>query len=302
MNRLNRRRFLKRSAGVAALMPWLGAGLAPASLRAAGVNDRIRVGLIGCGGMGNGDMNSLMHQPDTQIVAVCDPDRSRSLASRASVETYYADQSRSGSFTGCDDYDDYRDLLARDDIDAVIQATPDHWHALQMIDAVKAGAHVYVQKPISVDVMEGEAMVAAARKYNRVVQVGTQRRSDGRYKGAARFVQSGDFGKVIAVEMHSNVNQSKRWRRQDEVKALAEDAASGRFDVKDAWKRYRLDRPEDDFDPRKYLKAATLAMKGICKERYEAFGTAGNASKIKVINLEEMFNRYASGELDPRVN
>lgn len=94
----------------------------------------------------------------------------------------------------------------------------------------------------------------AVRAAKAVVQIGTQRRSDGKYIGAAEYVKSGTFGKVIAVEMHWNVNQSKRWRREQDCAALAADVAAGRFDVKDCWKRYRLNRPEDDFSPRKYLE------------------------------------------------
>jgi predicted dehydrogenase len=99
-------------------------------------------------------------------------------------------------------YNDYRKLLSENKPDIVLIGTPDHWHALQTIDAVKAGAHVYVQKPISVDVMEGEAMVAAARKYNRVVQVGTQRKSTPHLIDAKKnIVDAGLLGKISHVEM-----------------------------------------------------------------------------------------------------
>jgi predicted dehydrogenase len=99
-------------------------------------------------------------------------------------------------------YGDYRKMLADNKLDIVLIGTPDHWHALQMIDAVKAGAHVYVQKPISVDVAEGEAMVAAARKYNKVVQVGTQRKSTPHLIDAKKnIVDAGLLGKVSHVEM-----------------------------------------------------------------------------------------------------
>jgi predicted dehydrogenase len=99
-------------------------------------------------------------------------------------------------------YNDYRKMLAENQLDIVIIGTPDHWHALQTIDAVKAGANVYVQKPISVDVIEGEAMVAAARKYNKVVQVGTQRKSTPHLIDAKKnIVDAGLLGKVSHVEM-----------------------------------------------------------------------------------------------------
>src|SRR5690606_36758775 len=99
-------------------------------------------------------------------------------------------------------YNEYRSLLADHKLDIVIVGTPDHWHALQTIDAVKAGAHVYVQKPISVDVIEGEAMVAAARKYNRVVQVRVQRSSTPHLIDAKNnIVEAGQLGKISHVEM-----------------------------------------------------------------------------------------------------
>jgi predicted dehydrogenase len=99
-------------------------------------------------------------------------------------------------------YGDYRKMLAENQLDIVLIGSPDHWHALQAIEAIKAGANVYVQKPISVDVMEGEAMVAAARKYNRVVQVGTQRKSTPHLIDAKKnIVDAGLLGKVSHVEM-----------------------------------------------------------------------------------------------------
>src|SRR5690606_41686878 len=99
-------------------------------------------------------------------------------------------------------YTDYRKLLEENELDIVLIGTPDHWHARQTIDALKAGAHVYVQKPISVDVVEGEAMVAAARKYKRVVQVGTQRKSTPHLIEAKKnIVDAGLLGKISHVEM-----------------------------------------------------------------------------------------------------
>jgi predicted dehydrogenase len=99
-------------------------------------------------------------------------------------------------------YGDYRKLLKENELDIVLIGTPDHWHSLMMIDAVKAGANVYVQKPISVDVMEGEAMVAAARKYNKVVQVGTQRKSTPHLIDAKKnIIDTGMLGKIKHVEM-----------------------------------------------------------------------------------------------------
>ena len=129
------------------------------------------VALIGTGWYGKSDLFRLMQVAPVEVVALCDVDKNL-LNEAADMVGQRQPKSKRPQL-----YGDYRKLLSEQKPDIVLIGTPDHWHALQTIDAVKAGAHVYVQKPISVDVMEGEAMVAAARKYNRVVQVGTQRRS-----------------------------------------------------------------------------------------------------------------------------
>ena len=155
-----------------------------------------RVALIGTGWYGKSDLFRLMQVAPIQIVGLCDPDKQMLNQAKTLV------QERSKSAASIATYGDYRKLLAEQKPDIVLIGSPDHWHSLQAIEAMKAGAHVYVQKPISVDVMEGEAMVAAARKYNRVVQVGTQRRSTPHLMEAKRnIVDAGLLGKVHHVEM-----------------------------------------------------------------------------------------------------
>ena len=127
--------------------------------------------LIGTGWYGKSDLFRLIQVAPVEVVALCDVDKNM----LKSAATLVSQRQKSGKTPRL--YGDYRKLLSENELDIVLIGSPDHWHALQMIDAVKAGAHVYVQKPISVDVMEGEAMVAAARKYKKVVQVGTQRKS-----------------------------------------------------------------------------------------------------------------------------
>src|ERR1700736_3340616 len=133
--------------------------------RVRGANDRIRVGIIGCGGMGRSDWNNFLHQSDVTPVAVCDvyePFRERAVQmSRENV----------AAFKDC------RRLLDRTDIDAVIVAPPDHWHALLTVMACRAGKDVYVEKPLSLTVREGRVMVDTARRHNLLVQVGTHERS-----------------------------------------------------------------------------------------------------------------------------
>jgi len=131
----------------------------------------LRVGLIGCGWYGKADLIRLLQVAPVEVVSLCDVDRDMLNQCADMVAARQPSKKRPRV------YADYREMLKEKDLDIVEVATPDHWHALAMIAAVKSGADVYCQKPISVDVAEGKAMLAAARKYDRVVQVGTQRRS-----------------------------------------------------------------------------------------------------------------------------
>ena len=155
-----------------------------------------RVGLIGCGWYGKIDLLRLIEVEPVEVVSLCDVD-SRMLADAAIVA------SRQASGKTPKTYSDYRKMLSESGLDIVLIAPPDHWHSLIMLEAAKAGADIYVQKPISVDVSEGAAMVAAARKYNRVVQVGTQRRSTPHLVEAKReFFDEGKLGKIGLVEIY----------------------------------------------------------------------------------------------------
>lgn len=155
-----------------------------------------RVGLIGTGWYGKSDLFRLMQVTQINVVSICDVDR-KMLTEAAALIGLRQDSKKTPRM-----YSDYRKMLAEKDLDIVIIGTPDHWHALQTIDALRSGAHVYVQKPISADVVEGEAMVAAARKYNKIVQVGTQRKSTPHLIEAKKnIVDAGLLGKVSHVEM-----------------------------------------------------------------------------------------------------
>ncbi|MCU0325340.1 MAG: Gfo/Idh/MocA family oxidoreductase [Spirosomaceae bacterium] len=155
-----------------------------------------QVALIGAGWYGKNDLFRLIQVADVEVVALCDVDKKMLTAAGELVSK----RQKSGKIPKL--YGDYRKMLAENKLDIVLIGTPDHWHALTAIDAMRAGAHVYVQKPISVDVIEGEAMVAAARKYNRVVQVGTQRKSTPHLIDAKKnIVDAGLLGKISHVEM-----------------------------------------------------------------------------------------------------
>lgn len=160
------------------------------------LNAAKRVALIGTGWYGKNDLFRLMQVAPINVVALCDVDEQQLNNASTMVSQRTKDKKRPHL------YRDYRKLLAEQKPEIVLVGTPDHWHALITIDAIRSGAHVYVQKPISVDVLEGEAMVAAARKYKRVVQVGTQRRSTPHLMDAKKnIVDRGLLGKVSHVEM-----------------------------------------------------------------------------------------------------
>lgn len=182
--KLDRRNFIKH-AGMSAVTA--GIALGGGSSRVLGANDRVRVGLIGAGQQGTYDMRDFALQPDVEIVAVCDvyePNLQKALNTAG---------------TQAQSYKDFRQVLDRKDIDAVIVGTPDHWHALPMVEACKAGKDVYVEKPICCAIDEGKVMVDAARKHGRVVQVGTQQRSATHFQEAVKLVQQGYLGKVSFV-------------------------------------------------------------------------------------------------------
>ncbi|MCU0715691.1 MAG: Gfo/Idh/MocA family oxidoreductase [Pirellula sp.] len=174
-------------------------------------NQTKRVGLIGTGWYGKCDLFRLMQVAPVEVVSLCDVD-SKMLSEASDLVT----QKQKGKSPKT--YSDYRKMLAEKDLDIVLVATPDHWHALPTIEALKAGADVYVQKPISVDIAEGEAMLAAARKYNRVVQVGTQRRSTPHLMEAKRdIVDAGLLGKISHAEVYCYYHMRARENPPDEM-------------------------------------------------------------------------------------
>jgi predicted dehydrogenase len=184
---MNRRKFLQVTA--------TGLALSSVGSFAADVGEKKRVGLIGCGWYGKCDLFRLIQVAPVDVVALCDVDQHMLANAADMVAQRQASKKRPRT------YGDYRELL-KEKLDIVLVGTPDHWHALPMIAAVESGADVYVQKPISLDVMEGRAMVAAARKHGRVVQVGTQRRSTPHLVEARdTIVKEGKLGKIGLVEI-----------------------------------------------------------------------------------------------------
>jgi predicted dehydrogenase len=191
-----RRSFLTKSAA-GLLLPtsvW-SAEVAP--------NSRITMGFIGMGKQNGGLLNGFLGQPGVAVLAVCDVDTTRRDAAQKQVQEYYV-QKKVENAPACDVYNDFRELLARKDIDAVCIATPDHWHAIITVAALDAGKDVYCEKPLTHNIHESIAVCAAVKRSNRVLQTGSMQRSSGEFRVACELVQNGVIGKIKTVEVQFN--------------------------------------------------------------------------------------------------
>lgn len=186
MMKTTRRRFLF-NAGTAIAAPYFVRPHVLGGERGPAPSDQIRIGQIGFGKQGANNLNALL----SHTVAVCDVDRSRLQAMQAHVER------KSGRTVA--GYSDYRRMLDDPKIDAIVATVPDHWHALITIDACRAGKDVYCEKPLSLTIAEGRAMTHAARRYGRIVQTGSQQRSDARFRLACELIRAGRLGKIHTV-------------------------------------------------------------------------------------------------------
>ena len=211
MQRINaqptRRSFLKASTAFA--VPILVPASALGKNGSVAPSERIVVGIIGAGKMCHGyHLNSLLKYKDVQIAAVCEVDRTRRTSAKRKIEAKYAGKS---DFKGIDEYVDFRKVLSRDDIDAVLIATPDHWHAIPIIEACKAGKDVYCEKPLTLTLLEAQRCIEAARKYKRIVQTGSQQRSSvfGPFRKACELIRSGRIGKIKSVTV--GVGGPSKW-------------------------------------------------------------------------------------------
>lgn len=185
MNTVNRRQFLGSSAAA------LAAPLAHAAATRVAANEKVTVALIGCGGMGRANLRDFLRVPEVEVACLCDVDDAQIKGALTDVENAnrLAEKVQTEK--------DFRKVVERKDLDAVIVGTPDHWHAYVLIAACANGKDVYCEKPLSHNIVEGRAMVTAARKYKRVVQIGTQQRSGKHFQDAVKFVQDGRLGKVF---------------------------------------------------------------------------------------------------------
>lgn len=162
--------------------------------RAVAPSNRITLGLIGTGNINTHHREAFLTEKDTRIVAICDPVTARRESHRDRINQAYG-------YNACADYRDFRDILAREDIDAVCIGTPDHWHAAQAITAIMAGKDVYVEKPLTLTVAEGRRAVEVATAYGRVLQTGLQRRSSGACRHTCELVRNGRIGRLTRIEV-----------------------------------------------------------------------------------------------------
>jgi predicted dehydrogenase len=232
---INRRAFLKQAAGAAgalALPMFIPSG-AMGNAGSTPPSERITMASIGCGGMGTNNLRAFLAQPDVQVLAVCDVVTASDEyghwykkgwngawfgrePARKIVDEEYAQKSPSGSYKGCDPYVDFREIIDRDDIDAVCITTPDHWHAIPAVLAATAGKDIYCEKPLSLTVADGRAMVEAARRYNTVFQTGTQRRSSEQYRFICELIRNGRIGKfqkaLVAIGANNKQAPPADWQ------------------------------------------------------------------------------------------
>ena len=179
-------------------------------------SDKINLGFIGCGRQSGGLQRRFANLADTQVVAACDPYAAKLEKFINANNQFYAELTSQSSYNATASFVDYRELLARKDIDAVIIASPDHWHASMSVHAAEAGKDIYCEKPLSLTVREGRAMVDATRKHNRVFQTGSMQRSSKEFTQAAQLVRSGAIGEVKKIVV-SVGGPPKDWDLQPEA-------------------------------------------------------------------------------------
>jgi predicted dehydrogenase len=190
----SRRSFLKRTAGTTAVAPFI----LPSRIWAAETqpNARLTMGFVGMGTQARGLLGGFLGQ-DTQVLAICDVDTTRRNAGKKRVDEYYSNQAGQG---GCAAYNDFREIINRKDIDAVCIATPDHWHAIVTLAALKAGKDVYCEKPLTHNIHEAVDVIRAVDANQRVLQTGSMQRSSKEFRVACELVQNGAIGTLQRVE------------------------------------------------------------------------------------------------------
>lgn len=200
-DQLSRRKFLKSAVSAA-----FATSIIPASAWSQQNNNvlpgnRLTLGFIGVGVQGSGLLRGFLNDTNFQVAAVCDVDENKLNRARNNVEKFYADKQNNSTYTGCGATRDFREIINRADIDAIVIATPDHWHAIPSIMAMQAGKDVYCEKPLTLTIAEGRAMVNTARRYERIFQTGSMQRSDQKFRFACELVRNGYIGDIKSVRV-----------------------------------------------------------------------------------------------------
>ncbi|NNC88720.1 MAG: Gfo/Idh/MocA family oxidoreductase, partial [Akkermansiaceae bacterium] len=212
-----RRKFIRNTTGATAAAVGFPTIIPASALGKDGrpaPSERVTMGFIGIGNRGHGVMGALLNHESAQGVAVSDVhkvhfgrnafDKGRKYGMEGGIEVVnkkYAEQKASGTYKGCEGYTDFRELLARDDIDAVLVATPDHWHGLICLEALRQGKDIYCEKPVTHFFAEGKALYELVAEKKAIFQVGSQQRSDGKFQRAVEVVRNGHLGKLQRVEV-----------------------------------------------------------------------------------------------------
>jgi len=194
---INRRRFLKNATGIAAgavAFPYIISSSALGNAGNIAASNRIVMACIGMGGMGTGDMRGFLSKKEVQVVAVCDVDKSQRDKAKQIVDEQYKNND-------CKTYLDFREVIAREDIDALSLAMPDHWHSIPAVMGAAAGKDIHAQKPLARTIAEGRAICDAVRRYGIIWQTGSQQRSERDFHRACELVRNGRIGKVTQVEV-----------------------------------------------------------------------------------------------------
>lgn len=186
------RRSFVRGMGLAAAAPIILPNLMGTA--AAAANEKINFALVGCGGQGRGVMGNALRMKDCRVVAVCDVNQQNAAKAKKMVDETYEDEA-------CAVYEDFRELIARDDVDAVIVGTPDHWHALVCLEAARAKKDIYCEKPITHDLIEGRAVANAVKEHGIIFQVGSMQRSQRGMKFACELIRNGYIGEIHHIDV-----------------------------------------------------------------------------------------------------
>lgn len=256
---IDRRTFLKKTAASTLALPTLIQSSALGRAGSVAPSERITMGFIGVGGMGTNNMRAFLAQDNVQVRAVCDVVEASNQyghwykkgwqgawfgrePARHIVEDHYGRKTPAGTYKECSAYVDFQEIIARDDIDAVCITTPDHWHAIPAIMAATAGKDIYCEKPMSLTIAEGRAMVQAVRRYGSIFQTGTQRRSDQQYRFICELIRNGRLGKLqkalVAVGPNNKQAPPRDWEPMPIPKELDYDMWLGPA----PWVPYHKDR------------------------------------------------------------